>query len=1013
MDKVQSLENDKRVLLEFIMHQYGHSVPTRYLSQPLVSINVTEFIQAIKSASSPTAMAAVTATNGHTGAAAPHNHSNISPPKSNTPTLHSSLLPSPPYVATGTPPIITTPDTYGHLTKEQLHLASYETYLLVNHFTKPTDQRNTNEEDSFRIQMEISKVKHDLFIKMFTIKAQHKELQPPRFHSVTFRLWTMRYADFSGFDTMDSMMLWWRRQMYVVLTALANMLKDPFDEKSPSPAVLSTLRQHCFNVESCLAAMPAPGSVDYRIYSQAFEILDSYIASSVLQRTSPKNISPSQQRPLATEYLNEPIAYTFPLNTNMYEDLLFYTLFEFSNDEIVYVGNDTLETSSCLVPMSMALRISEPMSKICHLNCFLTSYQAELREDHFIRLKKSLDIIEEIITNSPTTIQDPSFATASLLKLTLKKIAQWLLKLLSDVHSHKSEHTSRDIELACSIYVQSREMWNMLSSYVKYIIYNRRNKSMKTTESNFTAFLTSSISCHYGRISKPYRPLTLDNFSTFVEQLIKEIALNLRVYTRGFAKHHGNAASCALQEFVNLYSMDLKVVFGDVYFLSPQVLQSVQTSSDFQLFLQDLKLLPLEKLPPVTEYVSTVISSWCQNQEKSFNKWFENMFQVDKFTPMDKDHKHSSSVLDMFQMFYQTLGTLSKMKGSLGTNFAGFIITLSGMFNKCLIIYNQTIAEISLQNQKQHLYPFSLNEKIKKKGAFRKSVNSLTSSATGVGSRESEKYNVSPTLITKFQNQSLQTLIVCLNNLDFIYKNVNDYVEHHSYADVNLKKSLADMFLPTQSSMKNSATALIDYIGAKVVFIDLKETFIDICYMFPLSQRTRVDEPLESLNPHLRTIYTNVSSTERGNDVLTAVCKAFLQGLEYLILYGGPNRIYSAKDSDLIDLDIETIKDYFLDRDEQGVAKAVQELHFDGFAKNLRKVVNVLMDQGSEILIEQYSGVNSGTSKTAAAGFGKEVLMAILVHRNDKPARSFIKKKSTDHFYLQIKKNSKVNFLTQ
>ncbi|EFA84720.1 hypothetical protein PPL_01712 [Heterostelium album PN500] len=703
-------------------------------------------------------------------------------------------------------PNIVVPEEYGNLNKEQFHFSSYETYLLVNHFARPHGQPgNYEQEDSFRIQMEMSRVKHEAYLLMLS-PPSNASSPPPHFHSVTYRLWLLRFFDMKRFDTFDSMIIWFRRQLYTVMSSIQNMLRDPFDDKSPPSSMLVVFRQLCYSLENYILAINPSATTDIE-YQRLLGEIDRFLA---------------------------PI---------------------------------------------------------------------------------------------------------------------WLLKMLSDIHTHKSEHIAMDIEIACSVYIQSRQMWTMLSS--SSANGNASNAGNKPSESNFTSFIVSSVSCHYSRISKPFRPLTLDNFSEFIEALMPEITLDLKVYSKGFIRYHSSALAIALQEFCNLYTQDLGVVFDDVYFLSPMVLQSVQTASKFQIFLQDLHLLPPEKLPAVTKHVSSVVSAWCQNQEKFFNKWFENLFQVDKFQPLDKTIKHSSSVVDLFQMFYQAINTLSKMKGSLSTSFPGFIVTLSNMFNKFLIMYNQTIAEFTLCAQRQSLMPLSLNEKIKKgiRKSLSQSINSIHVNAPGSASKEPPP----PTMIERAQKQTIQTLCVCLNNLDFIQSNVVEYIEHHSYNIADLKKQLSDLFIPVQSSIRSTSIALIDYIGAKVVFADCRVATVDNLYQAPLTRQPRVEEPLEQLNPHLKSIYSSTSTIERATDILTSVAKAFLQSLEYSMLYGGPTRIFNTGETQWIEADLESIKDYFLDRDEQGNSNGVPERTYDQIAGGITKVCHLLMDQPSEILVEHDS----------------------------------------------------------
>ncbi|KAK5575487.1 hypothetical protein RB653_006620 [Dictyostelium firmibasis] len=910
------------------------------------------------------------------------------------------------------------PENYGILSKDQFHFASYETYLLICHFSRSNDTIDLEKEETFRIQNEISKVKHDGFIRALSPPPSSSSPainKPPPFNSITYRLWLLRNFNFNLFDTHESLLIWLRRHLYIILASFSNLIRynNPYDEKDNS--TINQLKLFCYNLEISFQQDPPPQSNQDSTYLTPFNNLDYFIGSLIIK--SPlNNDSPtlssipnnSQQPILATKYLNKSIPYQFPLNTNLFEDLLFYSLFEFNDDDgtIKFIGDEHFRVSTNLKPFSVALKITPTMETICQLNCFLLAYHTEPNERHLKRLQLCLNTIQSLIEHSSALIQDPNTSAGPLLKATLKNIAQWLVKFLSDVHCYKGSTPTKDIGLCCSIYVQSREMWNCLSS-------SKTSTPLKTSESSFVSFITSSVSKHYQRLSQQIRPLTLENFSEFVEGLMEEVKLNLNVYTSGFKEFNSKSKMLALTEFVNLYSTDLKEVFADVYFLSPMLIKSVQSASNFQIMLEKFDLISKESLPPVKTYVSSVIGTWCQNQEKDFNKWFENIFKLDKFTPLDKDVRHSSSVVDMFTMFYQTISTLAKMKGSLSDNFPAFILTLSALFNaNCLLTYNSQIEQMTMCNQSKQttLYPNSLNEKIQNKSKLRKSIST---SSNQISSQLQSSLTVSKaipdpnqTVIqTKLQTMTLQKLCICVNNLDYILLNINTYINEHSFNNEMLRGKLKELFSATQITITDTLKSLVDFIGTRVVFYDCKQSIVEAMYVAPLNQKDRISDILESLSPHLKTIYNSTQSLDRGNDILASVSRSFLQAMEYCLLYGGPTRHFQPKDAELIEYDLELAKDFFLDRDDNGVATAVSDELFESYVTNLRKVVQLLMDLSSDILIEQYD--SKGKSQ-----FSKETILCVLVHRNDKPSRSFIKKKLNDPHYLSIKKNTKINFLS-
>lgn len=127
-------------------------------------------------------------------------------------------------------------------------------------------------------------------------------------------------------------------------------------------------------------------------------------------------------------------------------------------------------------------------------------------------------------------------------------------------------------------------------------------------------------------------------------------------------------------------------------------------------------------------------------------------------------------------------------------------------------------------------------------------------------------------------------------------------------------EAIDELFVITFNSIGDTATDAIskicDLTGARVVFWDLRDTFL-----FCLYRGSVEGARLDSVLPHIDTVLNHICGLidETLRDlVVFSICRALLEGYVWVLLNGGPSRSYSDSDIIIMGDDLNLLKVVFL-----------------------------------------------------------------------------------------------------
>ncbi|KAF8379445.1 hypothetical protein HHK36_028881 [Tetracentron sinense] len=204
-----------------------------------------------------------------------------------------------------------------------------------------------------------------------------------------------------------------------------------------------------------------------------------------------------------------------------------------------------------------------------------------------------------------------------------------------------------------------------------------------------------------------------------------------------------------------------------------------------------------------------------------------------------------------------------------------------------------------------------------------------------------------------------------------------------------------DELFTTFNSIRKTATDAInkicDFTGPRVVFWDLRDSFL-----FRLYRGDVESARLESILPHVDSVLDHICgliNDSLRDLVVLSICRASLDGYVWVLLDGGPSRVFSCTDIRFMQEDLDILKDFFVANGE-GLPRAVVEQEarlaqqiLSLFSLQTETLIGMLMSASE--LISPGSDYWKHDNRSAEDA---HTLIRVLCHKKDREASNFLKK---------------------
>ena len=240
-------------------------------------------------------------------------------------------------------------------------------------------------------------------------------------------------------------------------------------------------------------------------------------------------------------------------------------------------------------------------------------------------------------------------------------------------------------------------------------------------------------------------------------------------------------------------------------------------------------------------------------------------------------------------------------------------------------------------------------EKLKKRGRLGGRSSDATANASAVTDRpEQPGDDLTETSRFPYETQAVAELCVRYNNLNYCMENIEKMSVELALALDRDPEDRENLPLAGSAAVLDScAGQLCTYIGAKIVYYDLAEHFIDAVYV-PTPESTRIDVALEQLDEILGDLFEMLPGDHAFKEVLHGLFCAFVNVMHRLLKKGGGERRYVNDDVIYFIEDLETVENWFQAKDEDGVVQGLDVETVEEATLPLHSLVEELRFSASE-----------------------------------------------------------------
>ncbi|KAK9145071.1 hypothetical protein Sjap_004974 [Stephania japonica] len=199
-----------------------------------------------------------------------------------------------------------------------------------------------------------------------------------------------------------------------------------------------------------------------------------------------------------------------------------------------------------------------------------------------------------------------------------------------------------------------------------------------------------------------------------------------------------------------------------------------------------------------------------------------------------------------------------------------------------------------------------------------------------------------------------------------------------------------NVFNPIRKFSTDAINRFCEFIGARIVFWDLRDSFLFHLYRGSV-ENARLESNLPQIDIVLDHICSVIANPLRDLVVLS-IYRSFLDGYIWVLLDGGPSRVFSDVDVEVMHEDIKILKGFFI-ADEEGLPPAVID-----YETRLPLEILHLYSLQTEILIEMLMSASEKISSKADSRKPDEycmddayTLLRVLCHKKDTEASKFLK----------------------
>ncbi|TXG50964.1 hypothetical protein EZV62_023488 [Acer yangbiense] len=409
----------------------------------------------------------------------------------------------------------------------------------------------------------------------------------------------------------------------------------------------------------------------------------------------------------------------------------------------------------------------------------------------------------------------------------------------------------------------------------------------------------------------------------------------------------------------------------------------------------------------IGEVCRPIILDWVIAQHSHILEWTGRAFDLEDWEPLSFQQRQAASIIEVFRIIEETVDQLFGLK--LPLDITHLQALLSIIFHS-LDSYLQRV--LNQLVEKSHLYPST------------PPLTRYEETVIPIVKKKLLEFSLLDDSVSmKLNELTTPKLCIRLNTLQYIQKQISvledgikrfwalvgpSNVQAHAKEEpqetserdfLTCSEALDELFVTTLNCIRDiasdSISKICDFIGARVVFWDLRDSFLSHLYRGSV-ERARLDIFLPQFDTVLDRICGLIDDSLRDLVVLS-ICRASLDGYIWVLLDGGPSRAFSSSDIAMMEEDLNILKvehaELFIANGE-GLPRSLVERE----AKLAEEILGLFHLQ-SETVIQMLMSASEHISMKLDPrkhghmhSEGANTLMRVLCHKKDREASKFLKR---------------------
>ncbi|GFQ01344.1 hypothetical protein PHJA_002278300 [Phtheirospermum japonicum] len=711
----------------------------------------------------------------------------------------------------------------------------------------------------------------------------------------------------------------------------------------------------------------------------------------------------------------------YPLNLRLYEKLLFGVF------DILEDGQLIEETEEILKLVKLTWSVLGITDRLHHALFSWVLFQQFVATEETVLLDYALCEVEKVLSAEGYKDNEMAYMTSltcstsgnanklNLLQSIFLSISSWCDSKLQDYHLHFSQKSSffekvliMGLSTGIKGFVPLGNVQFTGSCHPNEIAAEKIKMYVEKTLDAACKRVTGLTAI--GSVKDKIHPLAI---------LARELRLisekDLSVFSPVLHRWYPECAMVSAKMLHQFYGDRLKPFIKDITCLTEDVRKVLPAAYELETWLIKLYSsackenyshygLELEHYP-IAEISRSIILDWVVAQQERILEWIGRAFDLENWEPLSSQQKQAASAVEVFRIVEETVDQF--FQWSIPMDITHLQALLSIIFHSL----NTYLLKVDSQSVPKHnLYPSAPPLTRYKEATFpivkKKVVESLVIDV--------EIYKNLDELTASKLCVRLNTYRIHLLFLQYIQKQIDALedgirkswesvasyrIGRHSTEnipetpDVN-GESVSELFVATLDIIRDSAADAIrttsDFLGARIVFWDMRESFLSYLYHGSVDGNR-----LDSVHPEFDKVLNNVcrliDDTIR-DDVVSCIWKESLEGFMWVLLDGGPSRAFSDTDITMIEEDFNMLKDLFVAEGE-GLPRSLVEKEAKFYHKILslfslqtESLIQMLMASSEHISVG-VSGYKGGQRYRGDA----HTLIRVLCHKKDRDASKFLK----------------------